>query len=245
MSANATDAKQQAKQAVAVRAAAMVEDGMVLGLGSGSTMRLALLEMGRRVREEGLKLQGVPTSEATAALAREQGIGLVALADHPSLDLAFDGADEAVPGTFELTKGLGGALLREKLVAIASRWLVILIDEEKLVEQLGSKSPIPVETVPFAHETTARRLERLGGRPDLRMTKEGTPFVSDGGNLVYDLHLPSPITEAARFAQALKSITGVIDHGIFIGLAKEVLVGNADGTTRRLAPAPTPLSGPV
>ncbi|SNB75010.1 ribose-5-phosphate isomerase [Arboricoccus pini] len=222
-----------AKHAVAEKAAAMVEDKMVLGLGSGSTMRLTLLSIGRRIQAEGLSLKGVPTSEATAVLAREQGIELVELDARPELDLAFDGADEVVPGSFALTKGLGGALLREKLVAIAASWLVILVDDGKLVDQLGSRSPIPVEVVPFAHKTTARRLAKLGGEPVLRLASDGTPFRSDGGNLIYDLKMP-PIGAPEGLAAAIKGITGVVEHGIFLGMAKDVIVGNADGTTRRL-----------
>lgn len=224
-----------AKHAVAEKAAAMVEDKMVLGLGSGSTMRLALLAMGRRIKAEGLSLKGVPTSEATAALAREQGIELVELDAYPQLDLAFDGADEVVPGSFALTKGLGGALLREKLVAIATKWLVILVDDGKLVDRLGTRAPIPVEVVPFAHKTTAARLARLGGEPVLRLAGDGKPFQSDGGNLIYDVRI-APIGAPEALAAAIKGITGVVEHGIFLDMAKDVIVGNSDGSTRRLPP---------
>jgi ribose 5-phosphate isomerase A len=168
------------KLAAAEAAAALVEDGMVVGLGSGSTATLAVAAVGRRVAQ-GLRIVAIPTSEKTAAQARGLGIPLITLEDRDSIDLTIDGADEIERGSLDLVKGLGGALLREKLVASVTRRLVIVADESKLVDKLGASGlPIPVEVVPFGWQTTARRLRALGAEWTQRLDTAGQPFITDG-----------------------------------------------------------------
>ena len=174
------------KLAAAEAAAALVEDGMTVGLGSGSTASLAVRALARRV-SQGLRISGIPTSEKTAALARELGIPLSTLAERGRVALTIDGADEVELGTLDLIKGLGGALLREKLVAAATTRLAIVVDESKLVDRLAADfRPLPVEVVAFAWQTTARRLESLGAEVTLRLGADGQPFVTDQGNLTLD-----------------------------------------------------------
>lgn len=213
------------KAAAARRAAEEVRDGMVVGLGTGSTAALLLARLGERVRE-GLRFSGVPTSEATAAQARALGIPLTDLEAHPDLDLDIDGADEVDPA-LDLVKGLGGALLREKIVAIAARRLVIVVDEGKIVRCLGERAPVPVEVVPFGWRRTADALRRLGAAPELRMGSGGA-FSTDGGNRILDCRF-APGTDLARLAAAIKGVTGVVEHGLFVGMRPTVIVGRAAG----------------
>src|SRR5579871_1001448 len=166
----------QLKTAAAESAAALVTDGMILGLGSGSTATLAVSALGRRVRE-GLRIVGIPTSESTAAQARSLGIPLTTLADESEIDITIDGADEVEEGSLNLIKGLGGALLREKIVAHATKRLVIVVHDAKLVNRLGTKEPVPIEVVPFGWLATARQLADLGAKPVLRRVGSGEPFV--------------------------------------------------------------------
>src|SRR5665213_3269010 len=173
------------KRAAAAAAVAMVADGMTIGLGSGTTAAFAVAALGRRVKE-GLRVTGVPTSEATAALARAVGIPLAGLTQDRYLDLTIDGADEIARGSLDLIKGLGGALLREKIVAAASARLVIVADSSKLVDRLGTRAPVPVEVVAFGWETTAARLEALGVRPTPRLDAAKQLFRTDDGNLILD-----------------------------------------------------------
>ena len=175
----------QLKAAAAESAAAQVTDGMIIGLGSGSTAALAVSALGRRVRE-GLRIVGIPTSESTAAQARALGIPLTSLADESQIDMTIDGADEVEEGSLNLIKGLGGALLREKIVASASKRLVIVIHDSKLVSRLAVGGPVPVEVVPFGWLATARRLEDLGAKPSLRRDAKGETFVSDGGHYILE-----------------------------------------------------------
>jgi ribose 5-phosphate isomerase A len=213
------------KLAAAEAAAALVEDGMTVGLGSGSTAALAIEAIGRRAP----RVAGIPTSEKTAALARRLGIPLATLAERPRIDLTIDGADEVETGTLHLVKGLGGALLREKIVASATARLVIVADESKVVGRLtAAHRPIPVEVVPFAWETTAQRLRAIGARPVLR-----EDFVTDGGHYILDCFWDD-MGPAAGLAGRLDRIVGVVEHGLFIGMASEAIVGRPDGTTRVL-----------
>ncbi len=214
------------KAVAARRAAAEVADGMVVGLGTGSTAAVLLTALGERVRA-GLRFTGVPTSEATARQAREVGIALVTLEERPDLDLDIDGADEVDPRG-DMVKGLGGALLREKIVACAARRLVIMVDESKLVARLGEKTAVPVEVVPFGWTRTAQALRALGANPVLR-GGAASPFVTDGGNLILDCRFPAA-ADLAALAGPVKAVVGVVEHGLFTGMRPTVLIGHADGT---------------
>src|SRR5665213_1004724 len=176
------------KEAAGISAAAQLKDGMVVGLGSGTTATLAVAAIGRRV-QEGLKIIGIPTSETTADQARALNIPLSTLEDQPLLDVTIDGAEEVETGTLNLIKGGGGNLLREKIVAVASSRMVVVVDGRKIVSQLGSSSAIPVEVVPFGWKTTAARLEKIGAHPTLRVRSDGQIFRTDGGNYILDCAL--------------------------------------------------------
>ena len=212
------------------RAAEEVRDGMVVGLGTGSTATALVAALGERVRA-GLRFVGVPTSEATARQAAALGIPLCALEDRPAedgpaLDLDIDGADE-VDGRGDLLKGLGGALLREKIVAAAAARLVIVVDEGKLVARLGEKAPLPVEVVPFGWSHTAARVRALGGSATLRGGARA-PVLTDGGNYVLDCRFPASL-DLRTLAAPLKALVGVVEHGLFTGMRPTVIVGSADG----------------
>jgi len=216
------------KLEAAERAAGLVESGMVVGLGSGTTAALAVRALGRRVAA-GLNIVGVPTSEKTAALARELGIRLSDLAEDERIDLTIDGADEVERGTLHLVKGLGGALLREKIVASATARLVIVADESKVVDRLRiQEGPIPIEVATFGWQSTARRLRAMGGEFRLRMGDDGQPFVSDGGHYIVDAGF-SGFDSAEELAQALDGTVGVMEHGLFLGMAQQAIVGGPAG----------------
>jgi ribose 5-phosphate isomerase A len=215
------------KRMAAEAAAALVEDGMAVGLGSGSTAALALEALAARVAR-GLRFVGIPSSEATAALARRLGLPLATLAEHRRLDMAIDGADEVERGSLNLIKGRGGALLREKIVAAASRRFVIVVDEGKLVDRLGA-DPLPVEILPFGAELVLDRLIEMGAKPRFRMT--GDRFVTDNGNYVADCDF-GPIADPRGLDQDLAAIPGVLGTGLFIAMASEIIVGGAAGLRR-------------
>lgn len=218
---------EQLKRSVAIGAAEYVQSGTVLGLGSGTTMHYVLEELGRRLAAgEVQSIIGVPTSELTAEIARRVGIPLTTLAEHPVLDLAIDGADEIDP-CLNLTKGRGGALLREKIVAASARELLIVADTTKLVAQLGSRVPLPIEVIPFAQPLVVRRLYRLGGCPEVRIVA-GRPFRTDEGNHIID-YACGPIADPFTLAFALFSIPGVVDHGLFLGMAQRALIAGETG----------------
>jgi ribose 5-phosphate isomerase A len=223
------DTVQKLKEEAAAAAAALIEDGMVVGLGSGTTALLLVAAIGRRVRE-GLRLTGISTSEQTSDAARHLNISMSTLAENPKIDLALDGADEVELGTLNLSKGGGGNLLREKIVAIASARFVIVVDERKLVHQLGSRSPIAVDVVPFGWQTTAQRLKSLKANPTLRLQPNGETFVTDGGQYILDCAY-GPIASPSELAARLDSVVGVVEHGLFIGMASTVIVGGAQGVT--------------
>ncbi|MFQ5919531.1 MAG: ribose-5-phosphate isomerase RpiA [Thermoplasmata archaeon] len=222
------------KRMAAEAAADRVQDGMVLGLGTGSTVRYAIEAVGKRVAE-GWDLVGVPTSRATARLAEELQIPLTTLDTHPSLDLTIDGADEVDP-RLNLIKGLGGALLREKIVAAASEAFLVVVDEGKLVEGLGERAPLPVEILPFGARRTQGRLEALGCEPTLRRD-DGTPFRTDNGNYVIHCRFDG-IADPVELARRLKELPGVIEHGLFLGMAETVFVGTAEGVREMGRPSP-------
>jgi ribose 5-phosphate isomerase A len=217
-------------------AAALVRDGMTVGLGTGSTAAYLVKALGARAAAEGLKLRCVATSQATAALAASLGLALVELDEAGSIDLTIDGADEIGPG-LALIKGGGAALLREKLVWEASKRCVVIADKAKSVPMLG-KFPLPIEVVPFGHKTTSRRIcdalaeADIGVAPRLRM-KDGAPVRTDGGNLIYDAPCGA-IADPTLLADALKSVTGVVDHGLFLDMADEAILGTDTGVERLL-----------
>jgi ribose 5-phosphate isomerase A len=217
-----------AKRNAAARAVQAVENKMVLGLGSGSTASLAIELIGRRVAE-GLDVVGIPTSERSAALARQVGVKLTDFSRHPRLDLTIDGADQIEDGTLNLVKGLGGAMLREKIVAEASARMIVVADHTKRVKQLGAATPVPVELVPFGWEIAIAKLEALGCKPVLRRV-DGQAFTTDGGNFVADCSFAA-IADAGALQEALKRITGVVETGLFVGLASEAILGSDEGVT--------------
>lgn len=215
------------KQRAAERAVEEVRDGMVLGLGSGSTVGFVLDALGRRVAD-GLKVVGIPSSERTAAEARRLGIPLTDFATHRRLDLTIDGADQIARGSLDLVKGLGGALLREKMIALASARMIVVADESKLVPQLGGATPLPVEIVPFGWEATLDRLKALGSTPRLRFVEDGKPFVTDNGNYIADCGFAS-ILDPTELDRGLRVLFGVVATGLFCGLASRAIVGTARG----------------
>jgi ribose 5-phosphate isomerase A len=221
------DAQEQLKQAAAESAVALVQDGMILGLGTGSTAKLAVAALAKRVAG-GLRVTGIPTSEFTGAQARSLGITVSSLDEHPEIDLTIDGADEVETGTLNLVKGRGGALLREKIVASASKRLAIIVDESKLVGRLGSKLPVPVEVVPFGWRAAARRLAGLGARAELRAGPDGKPYITDGGHYIVDCKF-EPIADPSKLDSELNSIVGVVEHGLFLHMATQVIVAGHDG----------------
>jgi ribose 5-phosphate isomerase A len=223
------------KRAAAEAAVALVQDGMIVGLGTGSTAAFAIDALVERVRQ-GLRIIGIPTSERSAAQARAGGIPLGTLEQHHRIALTIDGADEIARGSLDLIKGLGGALLREKIVAAASDRLVIVADSMKLVDELGTGVPVPVEVVPFGWQTTAERLARLGANPVLRRDSTGQAFHTDGGNLILDCGF-GPIADAATLEPALSHVVGVVESGLFIGMAELALVAG-DAGVQRLTRAP-------
>jgi len=229
-----SDLQKAAKRAVGEQVASMISSGMIVGLGTGSTAALAIEALGHRVRNEGLDIQGVPTSFASERLAREYGIKLSTLDQTPVLDLAFDGADEVDP-TLIVIKGRGAAHTREKIVAAQARRFVILVDESKMVDMLGTKMPLPVEIVPMAAAPVMRILKNLGGVPEIRMglRKDG-PVVTDQGLWVVDAMFEA-ITDPEHVNRVLLSTPGVVDHGLFIGMVTDVLIGKSDGTVQTIS----------
>ena len=212
------------KQVAAHKALELVQDGMLIGLGSGSTARHFTEGLGRLVAE-GMKVRGVPTSRATAELAAKRGIPIVTELVG-QIDLTVDGADEVDP-SLNLIKGRGGALSREKLVAAASKRFVIVVDESKLVKQLGN-GVLPVEVLPFLWRSTAERLTALGVSLVLRGGEE-VPFVTDNGNLILDVSVEGGIKNPTDLGVELKKVTGVVEHGLFVGMTDTVIVAGPDG----------------
>lgn len=219
-----------AKKAAGEHAATLVESGMRLGLGTGSTTAYAIAAIGRRVREDGLDVCGVPTSFAAERLAREHGVPLVTLDDVDALDVAFDGADEIGP-EMHLIKGRGAAHTREKVVATQADRFVVLGDPSKPVDRLGTRMPLPVEVLPMATAPVTRRLSTLGATAALRMGKaKDGPVVTDQGFWVLDADFPEGIDDPDAVNTALLATPGVLDHGLFLDLATDVLIGRSDGS---------------
>lgn len=221
-----------ALEAVGRAAADEVRPGTVVGLGTGSTADAFLRALGARVAS-GLRVTGVPTSEQTERLARELGIPVASLDAVGRIDLGVDGADEIDPA-LDAVKGRGGALLFEKLVAEACDDYLLIAAASKRVAQLGTRLPLPVEVVPLGWEQTAARVAAVGVAPTLRPGPGGAPYRSDGGHFILDCET-GPIADAAALAARLKQVTGVVDHGLFVGLATRVFFAEPDGTVTRLA----------
>ncbi len=216
-----------AKRNAAIRAVDLVESGMVLGLGTGSTAALVVEEIARRLGTGDLRdLTAIPTSNATHQQAVLSGIPHGTLEDHPVVDLTIDGADEVDPDG-NLIKGLGGALLREKIVAMASRRLAIVVDGAKLVTKLGSRVPLPVEVVRFGAGAHRPAIRALGAEPVLRRDRDGEPFRTDEGHLVLDCRFPTGIDDPHEVVAALRARPGIVETGLFLGLRPEVIVGRA------------------
>lgn len=214
------------KAAAARKSLEYVKDGMVVGLGSGTTATFAIEFLGEQVRA-GLKIRGIPTSRASGELAQSLGIPLITFDDVAYTDVTIDGADEIAPG-LALIKGGGGALLHEKIVAASSRKLVIVADEHKIVKQLG-RFPLPVEVIPFAAAPVKKQLEQMGANPVLRLHSDGSVYVTDEGNHIFDCHY-DVIADPASVARTIKNITGVVEHGLFLGLASVAIVAGPNGS---------------
>lgn len=220
---------EQLKRQAAERVVELIEDGMILGLGTGSTARHVLHAIAeRRQRGDLQRIRGVATSRATHDLATGLGIPLTTLDDDPHLDLAIDGADEVDPD-LNLIKGLGGALLWEKIVAHAAERLVIVVDESKLVERLCDRAPVPIEVVTFAWTTHLSFLTDLGGDPKLRKTEGGEPFVTDGGHYIIDCGFADGLTDAWQLEMELQQRPGVVESGLFLDMAEAVVVAAQSG----------------
>ncbi len=215
------------KRAAARAALDRVESGMVVGLGTGSTATCFIEVLGDELRYGRLRdIRGIPTSRASQLLAQQAGIPLTDFSAEPRCDVTVDGADEIDP-QLNLVKGLGGALLREKIVAQNSRSVVIIADGGKLVERLGSRCPLPVEVVPFGAELQGDFFRSLGGEPTQRLADDARPYLTDGGNFIYDVAF-GPIIDAATLEAALLRRAGVVQTGLFLGIADEAIIAHAD-----------------
>jgi ribose 5-phosphate isomerase A len=224
----ATQDQDHLKRIAAIQAVDEIEEGMILGLGSGSTMVFVLETLAARVKK-GLRIAGIPTSGKTKDLAQRLGIPLTNFAAHRHIDLTIDGADEVERHSLNLIKGAGGALLKEKIVAAASTRMVVVVDDTKLVNRLGAHSPLPVEIAVFGWQTVLDRLAEAGMYPTLRKIS-GKPFVSEGGNYIADCAF-SGIPDTEALEKSLASMIGVVESGLFISLASKIIVGGSDGVS--------------
>ena len=220
------------KQASGRHAADLVKSGMTVGLGTGSTVFFTLQRLAERIREESLEIRGVPTSVDTEQKAREMGIALISLDVADRLDITIDGADE-IDGEFQMIKGGGGALLREKVVASITDKQVIIVGRDKVVERLGLGFLLPVEFVPFAASTVSRALAATGCDPVLR-SRDGQTFVTDNGNHIFDCRYPEGIADARELDLLISHLPGVVECGLFIDLAHVLVIGEQDGTVEVL-----------
>ncbi len=218
---------EELKRQAAERAVEYIQSGMVVGLGTGSTAVFAVRRIGELLAEGRLqRIVGIPTAEVTAREAERAGIPLGTLDDHPVVDVTIDGADEIDPH-LNLIKGLGGALLREKIVAAASRRLIIIADDSKRVEQLATRAPVPVEVIQFARRPVADYLASLGAQV-VERRKDGERFITDEGNLILDCHFPG-LPNPSEIAQLIRAQPGVVEHGLFLGMATEAIVAGERG----------------
>ncbi len=215
------------KRAAALKAVEYVKDGMVVGLGTGSTAKHMVLALGEKVKA-GMRLRGVPTSQETAALAKQSGITLIDSNNRWVIDVAIDGADQVDPG-FNLIKGGGGALLKEKIVAASANMFIVLVDYTKQVPVLGGSFPLPIEVIPFGWGSTAREIETLTKSRVVLRERNGSPFKTEAGNLIVDVHL-AQIDQPRNLEIALNQIPGVVETGLFVGRTDLLIVGTAHGT---------------
>lgn len=223
-----TDTQDELKRQAAEFAVQFIRSGMRIGLGSGSTSMFALRRIGELLKQGALHdVAGLPTSEEVAREAERLAIPLLSYDDPPPLDLTIDGADEVDPD-FNLIKGGGGALLREKIVAQASRREIIIVDESKLTPRLGTRFCLPIEVLPFAWGAQAKFVESLGARPNLRKTKTGDVFSTDQGNYILDCEF-GPIADPVDLAAKLAARAGIVEHGLFLGLATDLIVAGSQG----------------
>jgi ribose 5-phosphate isomerase A len=225
---NEKNKKESLKEMAALKAAGFIKNGMLVGLGTGSTATYFIQELGRRVRQEKLNIQCLATSRQSEALARQLSIPLVKNFPLQKIDITVDGADEVGPA-LGLIKGLGGALLMEKIVAQNTEMEIIIADESKLVNKLGSLSPVPVEVVKFGYEATAQALSSLGFEAKLRLQSDNSsPFITDEQNYILDC-FTGPMADPLALSREIKLITGVVDHGIFLGLAQLAIIARLNG----------------
>ena len=220
--------RDELKRLAAVKAVELISSGMVVGLGAGSTAVYAIRHLGALIADGTLTgIVGVPCSVLVEEEARKVGIPIVTLETHPVIDLTIDGADEVDPD-LNLIKGGGGALLREKIVAQASKREVIVVDEEKRSARLGIKWAVPIEVLPFGHGSQKRFLEALGGRVTIRQTASGETYHTDQGNLIFDTAF-GPIDDVPGLAAKLMDRAGIVEHGLFVGIANDLIVAGANG----------------
>ena len=220
------------KKIAAAAAVDAIQSGMVVGLGTGSTAALMIAELGARLQQGQLHhITGIPTSEATTRQARSLNIPLTTLKEQPKIDLTVDGADEIDP-QLDLIKGLGGSLLREKIVAASSVRFIIIGDQRKIVDRLGSQAPLPVEIIPFAEKPVADFLRSLGAHPVVRKN-ENSIFITDEGNIILDCYFEK-IEDPYQLAQVIIARPGVVEHGFFLGMATEAIVATESGIKRFL-----------
>lgn len=218
----------EGKRAAGRRAAEFIEDGMIVGLGTGSTVLFTLERLAERIAQEGLEIRGLATSVDTETKAREMGIALTTFEEVQSIDLTIDGADE-IDGGFQMIKGGGGALLREKVVAAASRREVIIVDRSKVVDRLGLGFLLPVEVVPFARHSVSGWLEQLNAVPNLRMSGGGEVYRTDNGNEVLDCQFAEGIADPAMIERKLAAVPGIVESGLFVDLCHVLIIGDPDG----------------
>lgn len=229
---NASDRVAELKREAATHAIASVEDGMAVGLGTGSTAKFMIEALGERVRREGLKIRAIPTSEASAKLAESLNIPITNFVKDPYLDVAIDGADEVQIGSLFLIKGRGGALLREKIVAVSARKFIVIVDESKIVTDLGTHMPVPVEIVPWGWERVENLLRKTGAKDCVpRRNADGSLYFTDNHNIIIDCDYDR-IGDPRALADHIISITGVVDNGLFLDVTSEVLVAGASGLRR-------------
>ncbi|MFH0749152.1 MAG: ribose-5-phosphate isomerase RpiA [Candidatus Bathyarchaeota archaeon] len=215
----------EAKKRAAIASTKLIKNGQVIGIGSGSTVHYMIEELGRRIRDEKLSVLGISTSNKTTELAKKHGIPLTFLDEHPQLDIAIDGADQ-VDSQLNLIKGLGGALTREKIIDGVAENLVIIVDEGKMTTQLGINQVVPVEVIPFALPPVMKKLLKLGGKPSIRLTTDNhNRFITDNLNNIVDVDFGA-IKNPKKLESEIKQITGVVENGLFINMAKIVLIGN-------------------
>jgi ribose 5-phosphate isomerase A len=228
------DWTERAKKNAAVEAVKHVRDGFTIGLGSGSTAAYAIEEIARRIKREKLRVKGVPTSYQAFMLAVQHGIPTTTLEEQPTLDLTIDGADQIDP-QLNLIKGMGGALAREKIVASASKTLVIIADENKKVKVLGENDqPVPIEALPFAASLVKRRIRGIGGTPVIREGKRKVgPVITDNGNIIIDAHF-GPLHNPTSLEQKIRSIPGIIETGLFVQMTDMAYIGKHSGTEKLL-----------